>query len=98
MLNLFEFGIFFPGKGLFGQFLKQGIQKFGVKDLRCFGKGTQACFLDAEPFLNFFQRGGLLDSPQAGEHGGKEIKKQQGQILIIVEFPVLMIFNVMETC
>lgn len=96
LLNLFEFGIFFPGDGLFGQFLKQGGQKFGVKDLRCLGKGAQACFLDAETLLNFFQCGGLLDSPQAGEYGGKEIKKHQGQILIIVKYPVLMTLDIMK--
>ena len=96
-MNLFEFGIFFPGECLFGQFLKQEGQQFGVKDLRCFGKGTKACLLDAKPLLDFIQCSSLLDSPQAGENGGKKVKKQQGQILIIVEFPVLMIFNVMET-
>ena len=53
--------------------------------------------VDAKPLLDFIQCSSLLDSPQAGENGGKKIKKQQGQILIIVKLPVLVIFNVMET-
>jgi hypothetical protein len=72
LLNLFEFGIFFPGEGLPGQFLKQGVQQFGVKDLRRFGKGTKACLLNTKPFLDFFQCSSLLDSPQASEDGGKK--------------------------
>jgi hypothetical protein len=52
--------------------------------------------LDAKPFLDFFQCSSLLYSPQAGKDGGKEVEKYQGQILIIVELSVLMIFNVVE--
>ena len=44
-----------------------------------------------------FQCSRLLDSPKTGEHGGKEIKENQGYILIIVEFPVVIVLNIMKT-
>jgi len=96
LVNLFQLGIFLLGDGLTGQFFNQGLQKLRVKDLGRFRKRAQRCFLKAKTFLDFFQRGGLLDSSEAGENRREKIQKYQGQILIIKELSVLMGFGVMK--
>jgi len=52
------------------------VQQRGVKDVGCFTQGTQGRGVDAEALLHFGQGRCLLQAPQAGDDGVKEVEQQ----------------------